>query len=92
MIVGNQFKDICNNTAARFQAIVNALKLPRHVDQSQVKRLLSFIESVIDYYIAKDSQQDIRYPIVYIPCAKDWAEEVCIEYVAYKIESMFDKE
>ena len=86
----NEFKNACCNTTDRFDALVNALQLPRRVSRSEVRHLLSFIDSVIDYYLTTDHQLCIRFPIVFIPCVKDWAEEVCIEYVAYKTESAFD--
>ena len=91
-VITDEFKTVCNNTTRQFDAIINALQLPRRIDKADVKRLLSFIDSIIDYYLQLDKQQYIRYPIIYIPCAKDWAEEVCIEYVSYKIESIFDAE
>lgn len=87
-----EFKAVCNNTTECFNAIIHALQLPRQVDPSSVKILLSYIDSIIDYYLRLEKQETIRYPIIYIPCAKDWAEEVCIEYVYYKIESIFDVE
>lgn len=88
----SEFKNVCDNTTNQFDAIVKALQLSRRIDKTEVKRLLSFIDSVIDHYLQLDNPRQIRYPIILIPCAKDWAEEVCIEYVSYKIESIFDAE
>lgn len=91
--ITNEFKKVCENTTPQFDAIVNAIHLPKKVDTSKVTRLLSYIDTIIDYYIKSVPQQGIRrYPIVFIPCAKDWAEEVCIEYVAYKLEILFDSD
>ena len=86
----DEFKTACNNTTKQFDAIIDALQLSRNIRPSEVRRILSFIDNVIDYYVKLEKVQNIRYPIVYIPCAKDWAEEVCIEYVLYKIEASFD--
>ena len=86
-----EFKAACNNTTGCFNAIIQALQLPRRVVSSEVTRLLSYIDSVIDYYLKLDKQENVRYPIIYIPCSKKWAEEVCIEYVTYKIEMTYDK-
>lgn len=85
-----EFVAACNNTTNGFNAIIQALQLPRGINPSEVTRLLSFIDNIIEYYLQLDKQETIRYPIIYIPCAKEWAEDVCIEYVAYKIESAFD--
>ena len=85
-----EFKNVCNNTSEQFNAIVNALHLPRCVKESEVKRVLSFVDNVIDYYLNLQRQPGIRFPIIYIPCAKEWAEEVCVEYVIYKLETLFD--
>lgn len=87
-----EFKAACNNTTGCFNAIIQALQLPRRVVSSEVTRLLSYIDSVIDYYLKLDKQKNVRYPIIYIPCAKDWAEEVCLEYVLYKIEMTYDQD
>lgn len=85
-----ELKRTCNKDTKLFNAIINALQLPRGVDHTAAKRLLSFVDNIIDYYLDLDPQQGVRYPIVYIPCTKEWAEEICIEYVSYKIESIFD--
>lgn len=90
--ITDEFEKVCNNTTTQFDAIVNAIHLSKGFDRSKVRRLLSFIDNVIDYYISSAPQQGIRYPIVFIPCAKDWAEDVCIEYVAYKLEILFDSD
>lgn len=87
-----EFKTVCNNTTQHFNAIIQALQLPRRVNLLEVTRLLSFIDSIIDYYIQLGKKETTRYPIIYIPCAKDWVEEVCLEFVMYKIESFFDSE
>ena len=84
-------KAVCRNITED-NAIVQALQLPKRVNPSEVTRLLSYIDSIIEYYLQLDKKETIRYPIIYIPCAKDWAEEVCLEYVSYKIESTFDIE
>ena len=85
-----EFTQITDNQSERFKALTSALQLPRGVDKTQVTRLLSFIDGIIDYYLQLDKQGKIRYPIIYIPCAEGWAEDVCIQYVYYKIESAFD--
>lgn len=86
-----QFKQVCNNNSDEFNAIVNALNLPRNVRRDNVLRFLSFVDSIIDYYLLKIPEHGvIRYPIVFIPCAKTWAERICLEYVAYKIQATFD--
>ena len=87
-----EFVAACNNTTNGFNAIIQALQLPRGINPSEVTRLLSFIDNIIDYYLQLNKQETIRYPIIYIPCAKDWAEEVSIEYVYYKMVSTFDVE
>lgn len=87
-----EFKTACNNTTEHFNAILNALQLPRNVKQTEAIHLLSYVDNIIDYYLQLGSQDAMRYPIIYIPCAKDWAEKVCIEYVLYKMESSFDSD
>ena len=85
-----EFKNVCNNASEQFNAIVKALNPHRKVDEHDVRRLLSFVDSIIDYYLNSEKQAIIRYPIIYIPCAKEWAEEVCVEYLIYKMETLYD--
>ena len=85
-----EFKNECNHSTRGFNAILNALELPRRVDVSSVRRLLSFLDSVFDFYLIKEREQGIRYPILFVPCAKEWAEVVSIEYLMYKFESIYD--
>lgn len=85
-----EFKAACNNNTEYFNAIIHALQLPRRVNKQEVTRLLSYIDSIIDYYLQLDKQENACYPIIFIPCSKRWAEEVCIEYVTYKIETSSD--
>lgn len=87
-----EFKTVCTNTTERFNTILNALQLPRNVENTEVIRFLSYVDNIIDYYLQLGRQDSTRYPIIYIPCAKDWAEKVCIEYVLYKMESGFDSD
>ena len=87
----DEFKNICNNESDLFNAIVETLELPRRVNKDETKRLLSFVDNVVDYYLQLPAPEGIRYPIIYIPCAKDWAEEVCAEFLMYKIELTYDK-
>jgi hypothetical protein len=86
----DEFRNICNNESDLFNVLVEKLELPRRINKKETKRLLSFVDNVVDYYLQLPAQEGIRYPIIYIPCAKDWAEEVCIEYLMYKIEIRYD--
>ena len=44
-VITDEFKTVCNNTTRQFDAIINALQLPRRIDKADVKRLLSFIDN-----------------------------------------------
>lgn len=91
-----EFKQACALDSEEFGTISKALRLPRKVGgkqiiQETVSRLLSYIDNIIEYYLQLGHDDNtIRYPIIYIPCAEAWAEDICIEYVAYKLEAKFD--
>ena len=92
----DEFIQACELNSDEFTAVCKALRLPRRVDRKRitvetVARLLSYIDNIIEYYLQlKDDDNSIRFPIIYIPCAEAWAEDICIEYVAYKLEAKFD--
>lgn len=86
-----EFKNVCNNKSETFIALADAIALPRNVKKEQVLRFLSFINSVIDFYLEKPTDDEVRYPIIYIPASENWAKEVCIKFIILKMSLSRDK-
>ncbi len=86
-----EFKNVCNNESKTFIALVDAIVLPKGIDKEQVVRFLSFINSVVDYYLEKPIEDEVRYPIIYIPASETWAKEVCIKFLILKMSLSYDK-
>lgn len=95
-----EFKQCCSCNTPQFNAIFNALNISQRadklvVDEVAIMRLLSFVNNILDYYLSLESESDdIRYPIILIPCAQglptNWVETVCAEFILYKIVATFD--
>ena len=87
-----EFENICNNESKEIKAIINAIHtLPNGVERDDVYPFLSFVNSLIDFYLEKPLEEHVRYPIIYIPASEDWAKEVCIKFLILKMSLIYDK-
>lgn len=65
------------------------IKLMRHPNKDDACKLLHMINSVMNHYMTRQ-EDEVRYPIVYIPTSEPWAQEVCIEFITLKLSLIYN--
>lgn len=43
----------------------------------------------MDYYMSR-TDDEVHYPLLYIPASEHWAQEVCIEFVTLKLSLLYN--
>lgn len=61
-----------------------------HPKKREAKLFLCFIDDIMNYYMDRSYNNEVRYPILYIPMSELWAQEVCIEYITLKISLLYN--
>lgn len=51
---------------------------------------LCMINDVMNYYISR-IDDEVRYPLLYIPASEVWAQEICIEFVTLKLSLLYNR-
>lgn len=65
------------------------IELMRHPHKDDARKLLHMINSVMNHYMTRQDDE-VRYPIVYIPASEPWAQEVCIEFITLKLSLIYN--
>lgn len=61
-----------------------------HPNKEDARRFLCMINDVMNYYMSK-TDEEVRYPLLYIPASEPWAQEVCIEFAVLKLSLLYNK-
>ena len=62
-----------------------------HPKKQEGRRFLCLINDIIDYYMRrKDINDEVRYPVLYIPASEAWTQEVCIEFITLKLSLLYN--
>lgn len=61
-----------------------------HPKKNEAKLFLCFIDDIMNYYMNRLYNNDVRYPLLYIPMTELWAQEVCIEFITLKISLLYN--
>jgi len=69
--------------------LVLIISIMRHPKAEDARRFLCMINDVMDYYMST-TDEEVRYPLLYIPASEPWAQEVCIEFVALKLSLLYN--
>lgn len=73
--------------------IVNAIidKAMFHVHKEEARRFLTFMDNYVCYYLNRKSDE-LCFPIIRIPSCPDWAREVFLKYLIYRISIYYNKD
>lgn len=85
-----EFEHIANHSSAEVDSIINAMV---HTKKESARRFLNVMNSIVDYYISRQSEDDdICFPIIYIPHAPEWAREVWLKFLILKLSLYYNKD
>lgn len=61
-----------------------------HPKKEDTRMFLCMINDVMNYYMSR-SDDEVRYPLLYIPASESWAQEICVEFVALKLSLLYNR-
>ena len=83
-----EFEHIANHSSAEVDSIINAMV---HTKKESARRFLNVMDCIVDYYINRKSEnEEICYPIIYIPHAPEWAREVLLKFLILKLSLYYN--
>jgi hypothetical protein len=85
-----EFENIANQSSAEVNSIINAMI---HSKKEQARRFLNVMNCIVDYYLNRKAKDDeICFPIIYIPHAPEWAREVWLKYLILKLSLYYNED
>lgn len=83
-----EFEHIANQSSEEVDTIINAMI---HSKKEPARRFLNVMNSIVDYYYSRKSEdEEICFPIIYIPHAPDWAKEVWLKFLILKLSLYYN--
>ena len=77
-----EFENNANQSSVEVNSIINAMV---HTKKESARRFLTVMNNIVDYYMnRKSDENEICYPIIYIPHAPEWAKEVWLNFLIIK--------
>lgn len=85
-MIDKHFKEHCEYHDPDLDLLIDAML---HPQKESAKRFLSMINDVMNYYMCR-TDEEVRYPLLYIPASETWAQEVCIEFITLKLSLLYN--
>ena len=83
-----EFEHIANHSSAEVDSIINAMV---HTKKETARRFINVMNCIVDYYIGrKFEDEDICFPIIYLPHAPEWAREVWLKFLILKLSLYYN--
>lgn len=83
-----EFEHIANHSSAEVDSIIDAMV---HTKKESARRFINVMNSIVDYYIGRESEEDdICFPIIYLPHAPEWAREVWLKFLILKLSLYYN--
>lgn len=60
-----------------------------HPNKEEARLFLRMINDIMDYYMNR-VDDEVRYPLLYIPISESWTQEICIEFVTLKLSLFYN--
>lgn len=85
-----EFENIANQSSAEVESIINAMV---HSKKESARRFLYVMNSIVDYYLnLKPKEEEICFPIIYMPHAPMWAREVWLKFLVLKLSLYYNSD
>ena len=85
-MISQSFVNHYNLDNSDLNLIINIMCHPKKED---ARRFLCVINDAMDYYMSR-TDDEVHYPLLYIPASEHWAQEVCIEFVTLKLSLLYN--
>lgn len=83
-----EFENIANQSSAEVDSIINAMV---HTKKESARRFLNVMDNIVEYYIhRKVVDEEICFPIIYIPHAPEWTREVWLKFLILKLSLYYN--
>lgn len=87
-----------NNTNTQFKVLVSGsdplvdaiIAVMKHSEATNARKFLNLMNSIIDYYLVRASEEQVIYPIIRISHAPQWAREVLLEFLILKLSIYYN--
>lgn len=60
-----------------------------HPQKDEARMFLCMINDIMEYYMNR-KDDEVRYPLLYIPASEIWAQEICIEFITLKLALLYN--
>ena len=85
-----EFENIANQSSAEVDSIINAMV---HTQKESARRFINVMNCIVDYYMSRKTEnEEICFPIIYIPHAPEWAREVWLKFLILKLSLYYNKD
>ena len=84
------FYALARSESAIVDSIIDAMM---HTKKNEAKDFLTVMNSVIDYYLSRIGDDgQICYPIIHVPHAPEWAREVLLKFLIFKLSLYYNND
>lgn len=90
MLMKRTFVELINEESSVVDSII---KIMAHTKKEDARRFLTLVNAIIDYYLCKPkNEENVTYPIIYIPFASSWAREVLVKFLILKLSLCYNSD
>lgn len=83
-----EFENIANQSSAEVDSIISAMV---HTQKESARRFINVMNCIVDYYMNRKPEDDeICFPIIYMPHAPEWAREVWLKFLILKLSLYYN--
>ena len=84
------FYALARSESAIVDSIIDAMM---HTKKNEARDFLTVMNSVIDYYLSRANEDgQICYPIIHVPHAPEWAREVLLKFLIFKLSLYYNSD
>lgn len=85
-----KFKTIVDSTSAEVNALIECMF---HTKKEEARRFLTLMNHIVDFYLYRERENnEVCFPIIYLPNAPTWAKEVWLNFLILKLSLLYNNQ
>lgn len=85
-----KFYALAKSESAAVDSLIDAMA---HTRRNDARHFLMVMNSIVDFYLQREPQEgEICYPIIRVPHAPDWAQEVLLKFLILKLSLHYNSD
>ncbi|MGI6232975.1 MAG: hypothetical protein ACOYJF_09040 [Prevotella sp.] len=90
-MVNDNFKKKIEQESSEFKVLMNILTSINPLAEGG-RKLLCLLNHIMDYYLLRKTNDEVKMPIVYFPLCEEWTQHLCEEFVTLKMSLLRGEE